>query len=160
MHIFVTKLQNDIFPACIVIALNNPYFCITIHSDMEKNKIYTKNAPEPIGPYSQAIKLGNGLIFTSGQIAIVPSTGNLVQGGIKEQTKQVLENIKAVLEASGCSLSRVVKTTVYMKIMLQFAEMNKIYAEYFGESKPARSTVEAARLPKDALVMIEAVAEE
>ena len=126
---------------------------------MTKIQVYTKNAPEPIGPYSQAIKLESGLIFTSGQIAIDPKTGQLIKGGIKEQTRQVIENLKAVLEASGSSISRVVKTTVYLKIMLQFAEMNEIYAEYFGESKPARSTVEAARLPKDALVMIETVAE-
>jgi 2-iminobutanoate/2-iminopropanoate deaminase len=126
---------------------------------MDKTPIYTKNAPEPIGPYSQAIQLENGLIFTSGQIAIDPKTGELIKGGIKEQTRQVIENLKAVLEASESSIPKVVRTTVYMKIMLQFAEMNEIYAEYFGESKPARSTIEAARLPKDALVMIEAIAE-
>ena len=127
---------------------------------MDKTPIYTKNAPEPIGPYSQAIQLENGLIFTSGQIAIDPKTGELIRGGIKEQTRQVIENLKAVLEASESSITMVVKTTVYMKILLQFAEMNEVYAEYFGESKPARSTIEAARLPKDALIMIEAVAEE
>ena len=126
---------------------------------MEKMKIYTKNAPEPIGPYSQAIKLGNGLIFTSGQIAIDPKTGQLIRGGIKEQTRQVLENLKAVLEASGCSIAGVVKTTVYMKSMDEFASMNEVYAEYFGESKPARSASEVCKLPKGALIMIEAIAE-
>jgi 2-iminobutanoate/2-iminopropanoate deaminase len=126
---------------------------------MEKSKIYTKNAPEPIGPYSQAIMLGNGLIFTSGQIAIDPKTGQLVEGGIKEQTKRVLENIRSVLQSAGSDVTKTIKTTVYLKNVEEFAAMNEVYAEYFGESKPARSTVEVARLPKDALVMIEAIAE-
>jgi 2-iminobutanoate/2-iminopropanoate deaminase len=126
---------------------------------MTKTKIYTKNAPEPIGPYSQAIKLENGLIFTSGQIAIDPKTGHLAEGGIKEQTRQVIENLKAVLGASGSGISRVVKTTVYLKNMNDFVSMNEVYAEYFGESKPARSAAQVSELPKGAWIMIEAVAE-
>jgi 2-iminobutanoate/2-iminopropanoate deaminase len=126
---------------------------------MTKTKIYTKNAPEPIGPYSQAIKLENGLIFTSGQIAIDPKTGQLAEGGIKEQTRQVIENLKAILEASGSGISRVVKTVVYLKNMNDFVSMNEVYAEYFGESKPARSAAQVSELPKGAWIMIEAVAE-
>src|SRR4030095_9159481 len=128
---------------------------------MSKDIIYTKNAPEPIGPYSQAIKLSAEnpyLVFTSGQIAITPSTGSIIDGGIKEQTHQAIENLKAVLHEAGTDISRVVKTTVFLKDMAQFTDMNNVYAEYFGESKPARSTIEVARLPKDALVEIEAVA--
>jgi len=121
--------------------------------------IYTKNAPEPIGPYSQAIKLNSvNLMYSSGQVAINPSTGNIINGGIKEQTKQVLENIKAVLTESGTGLNNVFKTTVFLKDMNDFTAMNEVYAEYFGEVKPARSTVEVARLPKDALVEIEVIA--
>jgi 2-iminobutanoate/2-iminopropanoate deaminase len=128
---------------------------------MSKDIIYTKNAPEPIGPYSQAIKLSAEnpyLVFTSGQIAITPSTGSIIDGGIKEQTHQAIENLKAVLHEAGTDISRVVKTTVFLKDMAQFTDMNNVYAEYFGESKPARSTIEVARLPKEALVEIEAVA--
>ncbi len=125
---------------------------------MKKEIIYTKSAPEPIGPYSQAIKTDSGFIFTSGQIAIEPSTGNLISGGIKEQTKQVLENIKSVLTSAGSDVTKAIKTTVYLKNVSEFGAMNEVYTEYFGESKPARSTAEIARLPKDALVMIEVVA--
>lgn len=125
---------------------------------MTLEKIYTKNAPEPIGPYSQAIKIDNGLIFTSGQIAIEPNTGKLIPGEIIEQTRQVLENLKAVLVSAGSSLSEIVKTTVYLRNMDDFPAMNEIYSKYFTESKPARCTVEAAKLPKDALVEIEAIA--
>jgi len=124
---------------------------------MYREKVYTKNAPEPIGPYSQAIKLENGFIFTSGQIPI-DMTGNVVEGGIREQTKQAIENLKNVLTAAGTELSDVVKTTVYLKSMGDFPAMNEVYAEYFGESKPARSTVEVSRLPKDVMVEIEAIA--
>jgi len=128
---------------------------------MSKEIIYTKNAPEPIGPYSQAIKLNAEnlyLIYSSGQVAIIPETGNIIEGGIKEQTRQSLENIKAVLKEAGSDLSRVVKTTVFLKSMNDFASMNEVYSEYFGNSKPARSTVEATRLPKDALVEIDVIA--
>ena len=128
---------------------------------MQKDTIYTKDAPEPIGPYSQAIKLSmdsNKLLYTSGQVAIDPKTGNFITGGIKEQTKQVMENLVALLKEAGSDLSKVIKTTVFIKDMNDFAAMNEVYAEYFGESKPARSTVEVARLPKDALVEIELIA--
>ncbi len=124
---------------------------------MSKKSVYSKGAPEPIGPYSQAIVVNN-LLFTSGQIAIDPKTGNLVAGDIKSQTRQTLENIKNILEAGGSGVSNVIKTTVFLKNIGDFAEMNEVYAEYFGESKPARSTVEASKLPKDALVEIDAVA--
>ncbi len=125
---------------------------------MSHERVHTGNAPEPIGPYSQAIKTDNGFIFTSGQIPIDPKTGNVIDGGIKEQTKQVMENMKAVLERAGSKLSNVIKTTVFLKSMDDFPAMNEIYSQYFGESKPARSTVEVSKLPKDVLVEIDAVA--
>lgn len=122
----------------------------------EIKTIKTKNAPEAIGPYSQAKKVGN-FVFTSGQIAIDPKTNNLVEGDIEIQTKQVLENLKAVLEAAGSSLDNAVKVTVFLADMNDFAKMNVIYAEYF-KNKPSRSTVQVARLPKDAKIEIDAVA--
>jgi len=118
--------------------------------------ISTNDAPAAIGPYSQAIKLG-GLLFTSGQIPL-DASGALVEGGIEEQTHQVFRNLKAVLEASGATFQDVVKATVFMKDMNQFATVNGIYASYFGDHKPARSAVEVARLPKDVLVEIEVIA--
>ncbi|MDQ8737453.1 RidA family protein [Paenibacillus sp. LHD-38] len=118
--------------------------------------IATDQAPAAIGPYSQAIKLG-GLLFTSGQIPL-DSSGQLVEGGIEEQTHQVFRNLEAVLSAAGASFQDVVKATVFIKDMNQFAAVNGIYASYFGEHKPARSTVEVARLPKDVLVEIEVIA--
>jgi 2-iminobutanoate/2-iminopropanoate deaminase len=126
----------------------------------KKAAIHASNAPAAIGPYSQAIRVGN-LVFTSGQVAIDPATGQLVAGGIEEQTHRVLQNLQAVLAAAGLDFSRVVKTTVYLKDMAHFAAMNAIYAEYFqtqNSPSPARSTVEVARLPKDALVEIELIA--
>jgi 2-iminobutanoate/2-iminopropanoate deaminase len=127
---------------------------------MSKKIIYTKNAPQPIGPYSQTIKLSGekSLIYTSGQIAIDPPSGVIIDGDIKTQTRRVMENIKALLEEAGTDLSHVIKTTVFLKSMDEFADMNEVYAEYFGNSKPARSTVEVARLPKDAKVEIEVIA--
>ena len=128
---------------------------------MQKDTVYTKNAPEPIGPYSQGIYVSwdmQKMLYTSGQVAIDPKTGNFINGGIKEQTRQVFENIKALLTEAKSDLSKVIKTTVFIKNMDDFAAMNEVYAEYFGESKPARSTVEVARLPKDALVEIEVIA--
>jgi len=119
--------------------------------------IKTDKAPAAIGPYSQAVEAG-GLIFTSGQIPLNPSTGEVVQGGIEEQTVQVLENLKNLLEAAGSSLSKVLKTTVYIKDMNSFQTVNKIYEKYFTGSCPARSCVEVARLPKDVLIEIEAIA--
>ena len=123
-----------------------------------KKIINTENAPAPIGPYNQAVKSGH-LIFTSGQIPIDPATGDIVAGGIREQTIQVLENLKSVLEEAGCSLDDVIKTTVFLYDMADFPELNTLYAEYFGEENaPARSTVQVAALPKGALVEIEAIA--
>jgi 2-iminobutanoate/2-iminopropanoate deaminase len=121
-------------------------------------KILTDKAPAPIGPYSQAILVDGKFLYTAGQIAIVASTGKLVEGDIKAQTRQTVKNLEAVLIAGGASLSSVVKTTVYLKDMNEFSAMNEEYAEFFGSSAPARSTVEVARLPRDVRVEIEAVA--
>lgn len=125
---------------------------------MSKRIIRTPGAPSPIGPYSQAVAAEGSLLFTAGQVAIDPQTGQFVQGDIKSQTRQVLENLKAVLNGAGASLGDVVKTTVFLKNMDDFGAMNEIYAEYFKDSAPARSTVEVARLPRDAKVEIEVVA--
>jgi 2-iminobutanoate/2-iminopropanoate deaminase len=119
--------------------------------------IQTDNAPGAIGPYSQAIKAG-GFVFVSGQIPTDPQTGEFVAGGITEQTEQVLKNLKAVLEASGSSLAQVVKTTVFLADMKEFSVMNEVYATFFSGAPPARATVAAAGLPRDARVEIEAVA--
>ncbi|MBO0725427.1 MAG: RidA family protein [Blastocatellia bacterium] len=119
--------------------------------------IQTDRAPQAIGPYSQAIK-ANGFIFASGQIPLDPATMQIVEGGVEEQTERVLDNLKAVLESAGSSLDRVVKTTVYLADMSEFAAMNEIYARYFGSTKPARATVQVARLPRDVKVEIDVVA--
>jgi len=119
--------------------------------------IKTERAPEAIGPYSQAVRAG-GFVFASGQIPIDPATGQFVAGGISEQTEQVLRNLSAVLEAAGSGLDRVVKTTVFLADMNEFAAMNEVYGRYFKRDVPARATVEAARLPRDARVEIEAIA--
>ena len=120
--------------------------------------ICTKKAPAAIGPYSQAIQVGN-LIYTSGQIPIDPATGVFAEGGIKEQTRQSLTNVKAILEEVGLTMSNVVKTTVFMADMNDFADMNSVYAEFFTEPYPARSAVAVKTLPKGALVEIEVIAE-
>ena len=123
-------------------------------------KVTTAEAPAAIGPYSQAIRVGEW-VFTSGQVALDPETGTLVTGGVAEQTTRVLENLKAVLAAAGLSFANVVKTTVFLKNMGDFAAMNEVYARHLspeGATAPARSTVEVARLPKDALVEIELIA--
>ena len=125
-----------------------------------KTAVSTKDAPAAIGPYSQAVRIGN-FLYTSGQVALDPATGALVSGGVKEQTARVVENLKAVLAAAGVSFAQVVKTTVFLKDMGDFAAMNEIYGRYFAADNavaPARSTVEVARLPKDALVEIEVIA--
>jgi len=122
-----------------------------------KNVVLTDRAPKPIGPYSQAVK-ANGLVFVSGQIALDPKTGEFAPADVKQQTERVLENLKAILEASGAPMNHVVKTTVYLKSMDDFAAMNEVYARYFTLAPPARSTVQVARLPKDALVEIDVVA--
>ena len=123
-----------------------------------KEMINTTKAPAAIGPYSQAVKVGN-LLYTSGQIPIDPATGNFVEGGIKEQTRQSLTNIQAILKEAGLTMGNVVKTTVFMADMNDFADMNAVYAEFFSESYPARSAVAVKTLPKGALVEIEVVAE-
>ena len=128
---------------------------------MSKHVIATDKAPAAIGPYSQAVRTGN-LIFTAGQLPLDPATGQVVAGGIAEQTTRVIENLKAILESSGSSLAKVAKTTVFLKNFNDFAAMNAVYGAYFGPEgtpAPARSTVEVARLPKDVLVEIEVVAE-
>lgn len=125
-----------------------------------KTVVSTPLAPAAIGPYSQAVKTGD-FLYTSGQVALNPTTGHIVSGGIAEQTVQVFENLKAVLAAAGCEFKDVVKTTVFLKSMGDFAAMNEIYGRYLapdGAVAPARSTVEVARLPKDALVEIELIA--
>lgn len=121
-------------------------------------EISTKKAPAAIGPYSQAIQVG-GLVYTSGQLPINPETGAFVPGGIKEQTRQSLTNVKAVLEEAGTAMNRVVKTTVFLADMGDFADMNSVYAEFFSTPYPARSAVAVKTLPKGALVEIEVVAE-
>lgn len=129
---------------------------------MSQNKqaVSTTSAPAAIGPYSQAVRIGN-FLYSSGQVALDPASGAVVPGGITEQTTRVIENLKAVLAAAGSSLAEVVKTTVFLKNMGDFAAMNEVYGRYFAASgvvAPARSTVEVARLPKDALVEIEVIA--
>lgn len=124
---------------------------------MGKQVIQTSNAPAAVGPYSQAI-VTDTMVFTAGQVPLIPGTKQLAEGGIEAQTRQALTNIKAVLEAAGTTLSQVVKTTVFLQSMDDFAAMNGVYAEFFGENPPARSTVQVARLPLDALVEIEAIA--
>jgi 2-iminobutanoate/2-iminopropanoate deaminase len=129
-------------------------------SESQKSAVSTSGAPGAIGPYSQAVRIGR-LVYTSGQVALDPASGQLIPGGITEQTTRALENIKAVLAAAGTDLGRVVKTIVFLKDMNDFAAMNAVYAQYLapdGVVKPARSTVEVARLPRDALVEIEVIA--
>ena len=128
---------------------------------MSKTVIATDKAPAAIGPYSQGIRTGN-LVFTAGQIALDPATQQVVAGGIAEQTTRTFENLKAILEAGGTSLAEVVKATVYLKDINDFAAMNAVYAAYFGKEAaplPARTTVEVSRLPKDVLVEIDLIAE-
>ncbi len=125
---------------------------------MELKKILTKQGPAPIGPYSQAVAVNGMFLYTAGQVAIDPATNAVVEGDIKTQTRQALKNVEAILRAGGSSLKSVFKTTVFLKDMGEFAAMNEVYAEFFSESAPARSTVEVARLPKDVKVEIEAIA--
>src|SRR4051812_11822282 len=120
--------------------------------------VSTKDAPQAIGPYSQAIKAG-GFLFTSGQIAIDPATNQVIEGDVSAQTERVMKNLAAILVAAGLTLKKVVKTTVFLKSMSDFATMNEIYGKHFGDHRPARSTVEVARLPKDVLVEIDVIAE-
>lgn len=124
---------------------------------MSREVVSTEKAPKAIGPYEQAIKWG-GLLFTSGQIALDPTTGKLIEGDVSAQTRRVLENLQAVLDAGGSSLNQVIKATVYLTDLNSFAKMNEVYAEYLGEAKPARSTVGVASLPRGASVEIDLVA--
>jgi len=124
---------------------------------MEKKIVFTEKAPKPIGPYSQAIIAGN-LIFTAGQIPIDPATNQVVQGDIKEQTRRVLENLRAILESVGATFDDVVKVTIYMKDLNEFSAMNEVYSEYFKNSPPARTTVEVSRLPRDVRIEIDLIA--
>jgi 2-iminobutanoate/2-iminopropanoate deaminase len=119
--------------------------------------IETKMAPVPIGPYSQAIR-ANGFIFVSGQIPVRPDTGLVVEGGIEAQTRQVMKNLSAILEAAGSGLDRVVKTTAFLYNLDDFSGFNRVYAEYFEKTNPARATVQVARLPKEVLLEVEAIA--
>ena len=124
---------------------------------MSKQIVSTENAPKAIGPYSAGVKAGD-FVYTAGQLGIDPATGSFVEGGIEAETRQALNNLRAVLEAAGASLENVVKTTVFLRDMNDFAAMNAVYAEFFTADFPARSAVQVARLPKDAAVEIEAIA--
>ncbi|HBG1303052.1 RidA family protein [Clostridioides difficile] len=124
---------------------------------MKHEVIHTNDVPAALGPYSQAIKAGN-LLFVSGQVPLVPETMEVVEGDVQAQTAQSLKNLKAILAESGADFSNVVKTTVFIKDMNEFGAINEVYAEYFGENKPARACVEVARLPKDVKVEIEVIA--
>lgn len=126
-------------------------------SGQAREPISTPNAPKAIGPYSQAIK-ANGFVFVSGQVAFDPATGNLISGGIEQQTEQVLKNLSAILQAAGSGFDKVVKTSVFLKNMSEFAQMNEVYAKFFTGTPPARSTVEVARLPRDVSVEIDVIA--
>jgi 2-iminobutanoate/2-iminopropanoate deaminase len=124
---------------------------------MQKQVVVAKDAPKAIGPYSAGVKIGD-FVYTAGQLGIDPAKGGFVEGGIEAQTRQALRNLNAVLEAAGSSLENVIKTTVFLRDMDEFAAMNGVYAEFFTENFPARSAVQVARLPLDAAVEIEAVA--
>jgi 2-iminobutanoate/2-iminopropanoate deaminase len=124
---------------------------------MSKRIVRTEQAPQAIGPYSQAV-VGGGFVYVAGQLALDPRTGQLVPGDVRIQTKRVMENIKAILESAGTSLSNVVKTTVFLRDMNDFGAMNEIYGSYFQEDPPARSTFQVAKLPRDGVVEIEVVA--
>ena len=125
---------------------------------MSIKKILTEKGPAPIGPYSQAILVDEKFLYTAGQGPMDPATGKIVEGDIKEQTRQVMKNLEAILIAGGASFASVVKTTVFLKDMNEFAAMNEVYAEFLGASAPARSTIEAARLPRDIRIEIEVLA--
>ncbi len=151
------RRQWLVFLASFGLMLKTRLFSARQEEANMKKEIKTDKAPQAIGPYSQAI-LAQGMVFVSGQIPINPATGELVAGTIKEQTKQVLENIKAILEAAGSSLDSVLKTTVFLQDMNDFAAMNEVYASYFRPPYPARATIQVGRLPRDVKVEIEAIA--
>ena len=125
---------------------------------MDRTVVATPNAPGAIGPYSQAIRTGGGMVFASGQIPLDPLSGSIVAGGIREQTSRVMQNLQAVLEAAGSGLDQVVRTTVFLADMGEFAAMNEVYGTFFPHDPPARSTVQVARLPRDVRVEIDAIA--
>lgn len=125
---------------------------------MPKTILSTPNAPKAIGPYSAGVMVGNHIIYTAGQLGLDPATMELVSGGVEAETRQSLQNITAILAAGGAELKHVIKTTVFLRDMNDFAKMNSVYAEFFNENPPARSTVQVARLPKDAAVEIDAIA--
>jgi 2-iminobutanoate/2-iminopropanoate deaminase len=125
---------------------------------MAKSIVLTKEAPAPIGPYNQGIIAQGPFLFVAGQVPIDPHSGQVIQGEIKQQTRQVLSNLQAILDSAGLQLGHVVKTTVFLKDMNEFAGMNEVYAEFFKHEPPARSTIEVARLPRDVKVEIEAIA--
>jgi 2-iminobutanoate/2-iminopropanoate deaminase len=131
---------------------------LNIGDAMTKTRVLTTQAPAPIGPYSQGIAASGPFLFTAGQIPLDPKSGQVVQGDIKAQTRQALNNVKAILDQGGASMKDVVKTVVFLKDMGEFAGMNEVYAEFFTEDPPARSTVEVARLPRDVKVEIEVIA--
>lgn len=124
---------------------------------MTRKVIFTPNAPQPIGPYSQAIEI-NGFLFVSGQIPLDAESGQIVSGSLRDQTRKVLDNLKAIIEAAGTSLSAVVRTTIFLKDLKFFDEVNQVYSEYFGETKPARTTVQISGLPKGVDIEIDAIA--
>jgi 2-iminobutanoate/2-iminopropanoate deaminase len=155
---WISGFNKPAFSITIPHQFRNPIHAIDRQTGKETmESIQTDRAPQAIGPYSQAIK-ANGFVFASGQIPLDPATMQLIDGEIGAQTEQVLNNVKAVLEAAGSSLGQVVKTTVFLADMNDFAAMNEIYAAFFGQTRPARSTVQAARLPRDVKVEIEVVA--
>lgn len=149
--------RRDALLALGGMAVISPNLSTVKRSSQMKKEIKTDRAPKAIGPYSQAIE-ANGMIFASGQIAIDPKTGELSTGTVEEQTRLVLQNLKAVLEAAGSSLNKAVKCTVFLQDMDDFSKMNGVYAEFFAPPYPARAAVQAARLPKDVKVEIEAIA--
>src|SRR5215467_11296167 len=122
-----------------------------------RERVQTDGAPKAIGPYSQAIKT-NGLVFCSGQVALDPATGQVIEGGIREQTERVMRNLAAVLEAAGSSLQQAIKTTVFLADLGDFSEMNEVYGSFFSEPPPARSTVQVSRLPKDVKIEVDVIA--
>lgn len=148
--------MKKLFAPLIVLAL---FTSVSFAQEQKTNRevVLTKDAPQPIGPYSQAIKAG-GFVFASGQIALDPATGKLAEGDIKAQTERVLKNLSAVLAGAGSSMNRVVRTTVFLKNISDFPAMNEIYGKFFTSAPPARTTVQAAGLPKDALLEIDVVA--
>jgi len=153
-------LRSFAVPICLIRVYQRKSavgFSEAIMSSFTREVVSTPNAPKAIGPYSQAIK-ANGFVFISGQVAFDPATGNLITGGIEEQTEQVLKNLSAILQAAGSNWEKVVKTTVFLKNMSEFAQMNEVYAKTCKNAPPARSTVEVARLPKDVSVEIDVIA--